>query len=86
LNIDKYRHNELSHQNIDELEKRFVSEMEFPKWINNEYLPEHPELWWMKEVSSKAVKQAIMHGETAFMRFFAGKSKFPKFKKRRIKT
>jgi putative transposase len=81
LNIDKYRHNEFSHQNIDELEKRFVSEMEFPKWLNNEYLPENLELWWIKEVSSKAAKQAIMHGETAFPRVLAGESKFPKLKK-----
>ena len=34
-----------------------------------------------KEVSSKAVKQASTNGETSFKRCFAGKSKFPRFKK-----
>ncbi len=38
---------------------------------------------WIKEVSSKAVKQAIMNGDKAFKRFFKGLSKFPRYKKKK---
>ena len=65
------------------IEKRFVSGMDFSKWLNNEYLPTHPEHNWVQSVSTKAVKQAIMNGEKAFKNFFKGKSKFPKFKKKK---
>lgn len=68
---------------IFEKEKRFVSGMVFSKWLNNEYLPNHPELCWVKQVSSKAIKQSIMNGEKAFRRFFKGQSKFPRFKKKK---
>lgn len=63
--------------------KKFVSGMAFEKWMNNEYLPNHLEYQWIKTVSSKAVKQAIMNGEKAFKRFFKGDSKFPNFKKKK---
>ena len=65
------------------IEKRFVSGMDFSKWLNNDYLPTHPEHNWVQSISSKAVKKAIMNGETAFKRFFNGKSKFPNFKKKK---
>jgi len=68
---------------IYEKEKRFVSGMNFSKWLNNEFILNNPEYKWIKEVGSKAVKQAIMNGEKAFKRFFDGKSKFPKFKKKK---
>jgi len=65
------------------IENRFVSGMDFSKWLNNEYIPAHPEHNWIQSVSTKAVKQAVMNGEKAFTNFFKGKSKFPKFKKKR---
>lgn len=65
-------------------EKKFISGMEFSKWLNNDFIPNNPEYKWIKEVSSKAVKQSIMNGEKAFKRFFKGKSKFPKFKKKKV--
>lgn len=64
-------------------EKKFVSGMNFSKWLNNEFVPNNPEYNWIKEVGSKAVKQSIMNGEKAFKRFFKGESKFPRFKKKR---
>lgn len=67
---------------IYEKEKRFVSGYDFSKWLNNEFIPNNPEYSWIKEVSSKAVKQSIMNAEKAFKRFFKGLSKFPRFKKR----
>jgi len=74
----------LSHnKDIYESEKRFVSGMDFSKWLNNEFIPNHQEYKWIKSASSKAVKQVIMNGEKAFKRFFKGESKFPRFKKKK---
>lgn len=61
----------------------FVSGMDFSKWINNEYIPNNPEMKWIKEVSSKAIKQSIMNGDKAFRNFFQKKTGFPKFKKKK---
>ena len=68
---------------VYEKEKRFVSGMDFSKWLNNEYIPNNADKTWIKEVSSKATKQAIMNGEKAFKKFFDGKADFPKFKKKK---
>ena len=68
---------------VYEREGRFVSGMSFSKWLNNEYIPTNQDMKWMKEVSSKATKQAIMNGEKAFKDFFKGKKGFPKFKKKK---
>ena len=65
-----------------EKEKEFVSGMEFSKWLNNVYLKENPDKEWIKEVSSKSVKQSIMNAEKAFRWFFKHQSGFPKFKKK----
>ena len=62
---------------------KFVSGMDFSKWLNNEYIPNNPDKIWIKQVSSKATKQAIMNGEKAFKDFFKGKKGFPKFKKKK---
>ena len=56
--------------------------MDFSKWLNNDYLPQHEELSWIKEVSSKSVKQSITNAYNAYQRFFKKQSKFPKFKKK----
>lgn len=72
----------LHNKEIYENEKRFVSGMEFSKWMNNIFIPCHPEYAWIKEVSSKSVKQSIMNAEGAFKRFFKGQSGFPRFKKK----
>lgn len=69
-------------KDVYEKEKRFVSGMDFSKWLNNEFIPNNPEYKWIKDAGSKAVKQSIMSGEKAFKRFFKGESKFPKFKKK----
>lgn len=68
---------------IYEKEKKFVSGMDFSKWLNNEYIPNNQDKTWIKEVSSKATKQAIMNGEKAFKQFFKGESGFPRFKKKK---
>lgn len=60
---------------------KHMSGYDFSKWLNNVYTKEHDP--WIKEVSSKAVKQAIMNGDRAFRRFFKGLAKFPRFKKKK---
>jgi len=67
---------------VYEKEKKFVSGIDFSKWLNNEFIPDNPEYNWVKDVSSKSVKQSIMNADRAFRNFFKGKSKFPKFKKK----
>ena len=65
-----------------ETEESFISGMDFSKWLNNEFIPDNPELHWIKDVSSKSVKQSIMNAERAFKNFFKKKSGFPRFKKK----
>ncbi|MZQ75718.1 MAG: IS200/IS605 family element transposase accessory protein TnpB [Peptoclostridium sp.] len=67
---------------VYEAEKLFISGMGFSKWLNNEFVPNNPNYSWIKDVSSKAVKQAIMNGDKAFTKFFKGEAGFPKFKKK----
>ena len=59
-----------------------MSSSRFRVWLNNEYLPQHPEYSWIKEAYSKAVTQSVNNGQTAFTRFFHHESAFPKFKKK----
>ena len=70
-------HNKELHENG----KKFMSSNKFRVWLNNEYLPNHPDYSWIKEAYSKAVTQAVNNGQTAFTRFFNHKSAFPRFKK-----
>ena len=71
-------HNKELHENGE----KFMSSSQFRVWLNNEYLPSHPEYSWIKEAYSKSVTQAVNDGQTAFTRFFNHKSDFPKFKKK----
>ena len=67
---------------IYEQDGSFVNANKFSVWLNNTYLPNNPDKLWIKEISSKAVKQSIINAETAFKRFFKGLSKYPNFKKK----
>ena len=58
-----------------------LSGYDFSKWLNNVHTKQTD--FWIKDVSSKAVKQSIMNGDTAFKNFFKGLAKFPKFKKKK---
>ena len=68
---------------IYERKGKFISGMDFSKWLNNEYIPNNQEVKWIKEVSSKATKQAIMNGDKAFRDFFKKAKGFPRFKKKK---
>ena len=45
-------------------------------------LKKEPEKTWLKQVSSVPLQQGLRHLDTAFKNFFAGRSKYPKFKKK----
>ena len=64
---------------LDENQKKFVSAYNFDKYVNNKLKKDFP---WITECGSKARKKAIMNAEAAVKRFFSGKSKFPRFKKK----
>ena len=64
------------------LGKKFMSGKLFSVWLNNDYLPNHQEYSWIREVSSKSVKHSIEDACTAFSRFFHHQSGFPRYKKK----
>lgn len=68
-------------QSYHEDTHRFLSGYDFSKWLNNVHTKENDK--WIKEVSSKAIKQSIMNAEKAYKNFFKGIAKFPKFKKKK---
>lgn len=60
----------------------FISGRNFSVWLNNEYIPNNPDKFWIKEASSKSIKKSIENGYKAFINFFEHKSNFPRFKKK----
>ncbi|WP_324284494.1 transposase [Fusobacterium polymorphum] len=84
IGVERFIYNEYIKYNQEqyELGNKFVSANDFSKYINNVYLPNNPDKKWIKDVSSKSVKQAMIYGEQAFKRFFKGLSAFPVFKKK----
>ena len=84
IGVERFIYNEYIKYNQEqyELDNKFVSAFDFSKYINNVYLSNNPDKKWIKEVSSKSVKQAMIYGEKAFKRFFKGLSAFPVFKKK----
>ena len=58
---------------------RFINGMTFSVWLNNEYIPSHSELEWIKKVSSKSVKKSIMNGEGAFKKVFQKRGRLSQF-------
>ena len=84
IGVERFIYNEYIKYNQEQykLNNKFVSGFDFSKYINNIYLPNNPDKKWIKEVSSKSVKQAMICGEKAFKNFFKGLSSFPVFKKK----
>ena len=84
IGTERFIYNEYIKYNQEQykLGNKFVSANDFSKYLNNIYLPNNPDKKWIKDVSSKSVKQAIIYGEQAFKRFFKGLSAFPVFKKK----
>ena len=84
IGTERFIYNEYIKYNQEqyELGNKFVSAFDFSKYINNVYLSSNPDKKWIKDVSSKSVKQAMIYGEKAFKNFFKGLSAFPVFKKK----
>ena len=84
IGVERFVYNEYIKYNQEQykLGNKFISANDFSKYINNIYLPNNPDKKWIKDVSSKSVKQAMIYGEQAFKRFFKGLSSFPVFKKK----
>ncbi|WP_336016719.1 RNA-guided endonuclease InsQ/TnpB family protein [Fusobacterium polymorphum] len=84
IGTERFIYNEYIKYNQEQykLGNKFVSANDFSKYINNIYLPNNPDKKWIKDVSSKSVKQAMIYGEKAFKNFFKGLSAFPIFKKK----
>ena len=84
IGVERFIYNEYIKYNQEqyELGNKFVSANDFSKYINNVYLPNNPDKKWIKDVSSKSVKQAMLYGEKAFKNFFKGSSSYPVFKKK----
>ncbi|EJT5940332.1 TPA: IS200/IS605 family element transposase accessory protein TnpB [Clostridium perfringens] len=85
INVSRFVYNfYIAHnKEVYEKERKFISGMDFSKWLNNEYIPNNQDKKWIKEVSSKANKQAIMNGDKAFRDFFKKAKGFPRFKKKK---
>ena len=84
IGVERFIYNEYIKYNQEQYKSnnKFVSAFDFSKYINNVYLPNNPDKKWIKEVSSKSVKQAMLYGEKAFKNFFKRLSAFPVFKKK----
>ena len=84
IGVERFIYNEYIKYNQEQykLGNKFISANDFSKYINNIYLPNNLDKKWIKEVSSKSVKQAMIYGEKAFKNFFKGLSAFPVFKKK----
>jgi len=57
----------------------FWSAYTFDRWVNHVYALDHP---WIKDVSSKARKKALMDAELAYKKFFKHEAERPRFKKK----
>ena len=84
IGVERFIYNEYIKYNQEQykLGNKFISANDFSKYLNNIYLPNNPNKKWIKDVSSKSVKQAMIYGEQAFKRFFKGLTAFPVFKKK----
>ena len=84
IGTERFIYNEYIKYNQEQykLGNKFISANDFSKYLNNIYLPNNPDKKWIKDESSKSVKQAMIYGEKAFKNFFKGLNAFPVFKKK----
>ena len=78
----RYIYNQYVYENLENLAsgKNFISAFSYSKLINND--PNTPS--WLKEVPSKAIKQALIYADRAFRDYFSKRKGKPKFKKKGI--
>lgn len=82
LGVCRFLYNSYISENIESYKnnKSFITGYDFAKYVNNILMLNN---LWIKDAYSKARKKSIMNAEMAFKNFFKGKTKFPKFKKKR---
>lgn len=81
LHVNKQLYEAVKHLGMRYMIKTFISGYDFDKYINN-VLSKQEGYEWIKEVSSKARKKAIMNAETAYKKFFNKQCEFPQMKKK----
>ncbi len=64
--------------------QKYMSAYDFSIWLNHGYLFENPDKYWIKEANTKAVKQAIINANAAYLWFFKGLAAHPNFKKKGV--
>ena len=76
----QYIYNQFVFENLENLssDKDYISAFDYSKRVNND--PNTPT--WLKEVPSKAVKQALIYADRAFKDYFYKRRGKPKFKKK----
>lgn len=76
----RYIYNQYVYENLENLAsgKDFITAFSYSKRVNND--PDT--LSWLKEVPSKAVKQALIYAERAFKDYFSKRKGKPQFKKK----
>ena len=76
----RYIYNQYVYENLENLAlgKDFISAFSYSKRVNND--PNTP--FWLKEVPSKAIKQALIYADRAFRDYFSKRKGRPKFKKK----
>ena len=76
----RYIYNQYVYENLENLASGngFISAFSYSKRVNND--PDTPS--WLKEVSSKAIKQALIYADRAFRNYFSKRKGKPKFKKK----
>lgn len=81
-NLFLQKNKELYEKNKDTDLPKYINNFEFNKWVNNIFIKNNPEYFWIKEVSTKSVRRAIDNANVAYKKFFKHESEFPRFKKR----
>ena len=76
----RYIYNQYVYENLENLAsgKDFISAFSYSKRVNHD--PDTPS--WLKEVPSKAIKQALIYADRAFRDYFSKRKGKPTFKKK----
>lgn len=68
---------------IEENDKseKYINNYAFSRWFNNEYLPSHEDMQWLKKAGSKTIRHTIDSCHQAYIKAFKDRKGFPKKKK-----
>ena len=60
---------------------KYLNNYEFSKWFNNDFIINNSDKQWIKEASSKAIRNTINNCDIAYRKAMKSKKGFPRFKK-----